>query len=270
MDTNMIIKIHISRNTKLTGDIGTVYIDTSDIRFIDEVKKYKCPIRMGLFLDNEIKTNPNVREIITDKEIEESHTDLFIDLTKKTDDILKNHLYVIWDFDLFIKNTSHLDKYGNVIENKVENDLTLSTDAEYEHNLDMQLVHTINLQSVANYFKTHYRKRESEIKKAFTRDELPIDTKFGDWDIELRNGYYHVSTEFLAEEFEEDENLELPSRNREELLFYAKELTYLNQIFYQDYNVRELSEIIAYKKAQLNDLQKQFQKRMENENKTNN
>ena len=137
------------------------------------------------------------------------------------------------------------------------------------------------MNNVSNYLKEGIEKQDEDLKKAFIRDELPSDTKFGDWDIELRNGYYHVSTEFLADDFESDdfesddfesdENLELPSsRNREELLFYSKELTFLNKIFYEDYNIKELSEIIAYKSFQLEDLKKQFQKRMTNENKNNN
>jgi len=119
-----------------------------------------------------------------------------------------------------------------------------------------------NMNNVSNFLKQSIERQDEDLKKSFMLDELPSDTKFGDWDIELRNGYYHVSTEFLAEEFEEDEHSDLPSRNREELLFYSKELTYLNKIFYQDYNVKKLSEIIAYKSSQLQDLKNQLQKRM--------
>lgn len=133
----MILQIYISKDTELTGDIGRFYIDTLDIEFINEVNKYKCPIRMGLFLDNEIKTNPNVREIITDKEIKESHTDLFIDLIKETDEIIQEHTYAIFDFNKYINDTkSFLDRYGNPLEEIEECDLSMGTDAQYEMNID--------------------------------------------------------------------------------------------------------------------------------------
>lgn len=131
----MLVEIYISKDTELGGDIGRVYLDTEDMKFVDEVKKYKCPIRMCLFLEKEIKNNSNIRELITDKEIKESTVDLLIDLSDITSDIVNHHSYAIFNFEKYIENTSYLDKYGNELELE-ECDFTQNSDSAYELELD--------------------------------------------------------------------------------------------------------------------------------------
>lgn len=131
----MVVQIYLSKDTELTGNIGRFYFDTENMKFVEEVKKYKCPVRMGLFLGNELKNYNNVREMITDKEIQESHIDLLIDLSDISIDIIDNHPYAIFDFEKYIENTSYLDKYGREVELE-ECDLTQNSDSAYELELD--------------------------------------------------------------------------------------------------------------------------------------
>jgi len=110
----MILKLFLSENTKLGGDIGTFYFETNDERFIEEVQKFVCPVRLIQFIStDEINSNKNIRELITDAEINNSSIDIFVDLTQEMNKILIG-LNEILDINKYIEETNDKsDKYGN-------------------------------------------------------------------------------------------------------------------------------------------------------------
>ena len=111
----MIVKLYLSEDTNLGGEIGTFYFETSDESFIEEVQKFVCPVRLMKYIStDEINSNKNIRELITDVEINDSSVDVLVNLTPRMNEILIN-LNEILDINKYIEDTKDkFDKYGNV------------------------------------------------------------------------------------------------------------------------------------------------------------
>ena len=132
----MIIKIKLGRAVEPMGDIATFTIKTNNKYFISEIKKYKCPIRLINFLDEQME-NDYIEELIQDHEIQSAIIDIEINLLNETDKIM-NSSDNFTDLDKYIESTDYLDKYGSEIEIE-DSDLTEQSDRAYEMNLDNYL-----------------------------------------------------------------------------------------------------------------------------------
>ena len=132
----MIFKIKLGRAVEPIGDIATFTIKTNNKYFISEIKKYKCPIRLINFIDEQIK-NDDIEELIKDNEIQSAVIDIEIDLLNETDEIV-NSSDGFTDLDKYIESTDYLDKYGVEVEIE-DSDLTEQSDRAYEMNLDNYL-----------------------------------------------------------------------------------------------------------------------------------
>ena len=89
-------------------DIGTSYIQTSNQVFIEEVHKYRCPIRLASYLDVALYENKNVTELT---KVPESH-DIFISLVEESLAINREYIQNGISVDEYLEATNHLDKYG--------------------------------------------------------------------------------------------------------------------------------------------------------------
>ncbi len=114
----MIIEVYLNEEVEPVGDSGTFYIDTSSNIFIEEINKYQCPIRLIDFLDEEFENNNEVTELI--RLPENGKIDLFINLSNETQKII-DETDGFTEFDKYLENTSHLNKYGNQINIKDKN-----------------------------------------------------------------------------------------------------------------------------------------------------
>ena len=108
------IKVKTADDTKDLGDLATFYINTISQKFIDELKKYVCPMRIVLFIEEQ----ENLSECILIKQTPPDNSiDLKIDLSQKYKEIEKSCIAkgdpLGLTIDKYIENTPHLDKYGN-------------------------------------------------------------------------------------------------------------------------------------------------------------
>ena len=118
------------------GEIFSVLCyETENKEFIEEIQKYKCPIRLACFTDEFKETYPNeVKELI---ESEITNLDLVIDLEDRTKEIIESNYSVL----TYIEETKNLfDKYGNELEEYEElSDYSQGSDRGYEMALDNEL-----------------------------------------------------------------------------------------------------------------------------------
>ncbi len=125
----MLIELYLAQAVEPVGDIGTFYIETDDEEVIKEFKKYKCPMRLVKYMDEVLESNKNVKELVKLKPGQK--IDHFINLSHISDKNLKDGLSPF--MDEYLKQTDHLDEYGNEIE---KSDLTEGSDRGYEMKLD--------------------------------------------------------------------------------------------------------------------------------------
>lgn len=106
----MLIEIYLSKPVEPVGDCATFYIKTEDEFFIEEIKKYKCPVRLAKFIDEQLESDKNVVEELIKLEPGQK-IDLFINLSHISEKIIKDpNLSPMTD--KYLEQTQHLDKYG--------------------------------------------------------------------------------------------------------------------------------------------------------------
>lgn len=93
------------KDNPVLQDLGTTYIKTSDSDLVEQIKKFKCPIRLSNFLDRSIKENIYTEEIYKTPE----HYDLFIDLSDESERINKENFDSGIDIDSYLEKTAYLD-----------------------------------------------------------------------------------------------------------------------------------------------------------------
>ena len=103
-----IIKIIFEPDNEILQDNGTIYIQTSNQVFIEEVHKYRCPIRLASYLDFALGENENVEELTKTPD----NYDLFISLVEESLAINKEYIQKGIPVEEYLKITNHLDKYG--------------------------------------------------------------------------------------------------------------------------------------------------------------
>ncbi|RXJ90157.1 hypothetical protein CRV01_03070 [Arcobacter sp. CECT 8983] len=84
----MIIEIKLGKPVEAVGDCAIFYYETEYEYFIDEIKKYKCPFRLAMYLDEAMEQFDDIKELIR---LEPSQKiDLLIDLLAESERIIKN------------------------------------------------------------------------------------------------------------------------------------------------------------------------------------
>ena len=134
----MLIEIYLSKPVEPVGDCATFYYKTENEYFIDEIKKYKCPYRLSMFLDEAMEQFNDIKELIR---LEPGQKiDLFINLSHISEKLVKNPKLSPFS-KKYLEQTKHLDKYGNeaLLE---DSDLTEKSDRAYEMQLDNYLYKT--------------------------------------------------------------------------------------------------------------------------------
>ncbi len=160
----------------------------------------------------------------------------------------------------FMDEIEQTYKENKIMGNK-NNDSSKSLD-EIGNILGHHAIPLENINDVSNYLKQSIEKHDEDLKKSFMLDKLDSNTKFGVFEVELENGSYKVSTQFYADDFEDSD---LPKgENKKELLFYSKQLNILEKLFYQNYNLEELSAIVKQRTNELEQLENKY-KRMKND-----
>jgi hypothetical protein len=129
----MLVEIYLSKPVEPLGDCARFYYETDNKYFIDEVKKYICPFRLALFLDEAKKQFEDIKELVKLKE--EQRADLFIDLSLASQNII-NDPNLFGFSDKYLEQTKHLNQYGYELE---LTDLTEKSDRRYEMELDSSL-----------------------------------------------------------------------------------------------------------------------------------
>lgn len=128
----MLIEIYLSKPVEPVGDCARFYFETDNKYFINEVKKYICPVRLSKFLDKTMEQFDDIKELVR---LEPGQKiDLFINLSHISEKIIKDPNLFAFS-DKYLEQTKHLDKYGNEIELE-ESDLTEHSDRGYEMQLD--------------------------------------------------------------------------------------------------------------------------------------
>jgi hypothetical protein len=131
----MLIEIKLGKPVEPVGDCATFYYETENEYFIYEIKKYKCPFRLSMFLDEVMKEFDNIEELIRLEPNQK--VDLVIDLLAESERMIKDPTLFAFS-DKYLEQTKHLDKYGNEIELE-ESDLTEKSDRGYEMEVDSYL-----------------------------------------------------------------------------------------------------------------------------------
>ncbi len=129
----MIVEIYLSKPVEPVGDCARFYIETDNKYFIDEVKKYVCPVRLSKFLDEAMEQFDDIKELIRLEPNQKA--DLFIDLSHISEKLIKNPKLSPFS-DKYLEQTQHLDQYGYELE---PTDLTEKSDRGYEMELDSLL-----------------------------------------------------------------------------------------------------------------------------------
>lgn len=134
----MLIEIYLSKAVEPVGDCARFYFETENKYFIDEVKKYICPVRLSKFLDEAMEEFNDIEELIRLEPNQKA--DLFIDLSHISEKLLKNPKLSPFS-EKYLEQTQHLDQYGNepLLE---DSDLTEHSDRGYEMQLDNYLYKT--------------------------------------------------------------------------------------------------------------------------------
>jgi hypothetical protein len=109
----MIVEIYLSKAVEPVGDCARFYFETENKYFIDEVKKYICPVRLSKFLDEAMEEFNDIEELIRLEPNQKA--DLFIDLSLVSQEIISNPNLFPFS-DKYLEQTKHLDQYGNDIE----------------------------------------------------------------------------------------------------------------------------------------------------------
>ncbi len=91
--------------SQMINDFGTYFI-TSTNEINEEIAKYKCPFRLSVYID-ELKESNQV------KEVDEIIADCEFDLSEESKIIADSILVNKYDYDEYIEQTPHFDKYGN-------------------------------------------------------------------------------------------------------------------------------------------------------------
>ncbi|PHR58991.1 MAG: hypothetical protein COA44_02250 [Arcobacter sp.] len=107
----LILKIMFNPDNEVLGDIGTSYIQTSNQVFIEEVHKYKCPIRLGRYIDSALAAYEDVTELTDVPE----HHDIFISLVDESLSINRQYIQKGVCVDEYLEITDSLDQYGETI-----------------------------------------------------------------------------------------------------------------------------------------------------------
>ncbi|RXJ98100.1 hypothetical protein CRU98_11325 [Arcobacter sp. CECT 8986] len=128
----MLIELKLGKPVEPVGDCATFYYETENEYFIDEIKKYKCPFRLAMFLDEAMEEFDDIQELI--KLEPNQKVDLLIDLLAESERMIKDPTLFAFS-DKYLEQTNYLDKYGNEIEIE-ESDLTEKSDRRYEMQLD--------------------------------------------------------------------------------------------------------------------------------------
>lgn len=111
----MYVKIKLIENQEDDLASGSSDIETYSKEFVEELKKYKCPFRLAMFLTKE----ENKSYTSLDKPLDDDKYKLIIDLSETTTKIIdekisKGELYNMTS-SAYIERTSNLDKYGNQV-----------------------------------------------------------------------------------------------------------------------------------------------------------
>ncbi len=131
----MIIEIKLGKPVEPVGDCATFYYETENEYFIEEIKKYKCPFRLAMFLDEAMEEFNDIKELIRLEP--NQNIDLVIDLLAESERMIKDPTLFAFS-DKYLQQTDHLDKYGYEIELE-ESDLTEQSDRGYEMEVDSYL-----------------------------------------------------------------------------------------------------------------------------------
>lgn len=131
----MIIELKLGKPVEPVGDCATFYYETENKYFIDEIKKYKCPFRLTMFLDEVIEEFDDIKELIRLEPNQK--VDLLIDLLAESERMIKNPSLFAFS-DKYLEQTNYLDRYGYEIELE-ESDLTEQSDRGYEMEVDSYL-----------------------------------------------------------------------------------------------------------------------------------
>ena len=108
-----IIKILFTAEDDICSHLGITYIATSSQDFISELMKYKCPIRVIEYLDNNVHQYAYI-------EFDVKQPDLIVDFInehKKLYESLSIPFRILTEPKEYIAYTPHLDMYGNMISN---------------------------------------------------------------------------------------------------------------------------------------------------------
>lgn len=129
----MIIEIYLSKPVEPIGDCARFYIETNNQEFIQELKKYVCPVRLIKYLDQELENNEDILELVS--LTEEQKVNLKIDLSLSSEKIINDPSLSPFPNKYLEQTKDYLDKYGNepTLE---ESDLTQKSDRGYEIQLD--------------------------------------------------------------------------------------------------------------------------------------
>ncbi|WP_128980687.1 hypothetical protein [Halarcobacter ebronensis] len=128
----MIIEIYLSKAVEPVGDCARFYFKTDNKYFIDEVKKYICPVRLSKYLDEAMEEFNDIEELIRLEPNQKA--DLFIDLSHISEKLIKDPKLSPFS-DKYLEQTLHLDQYGYELPLE-ESDLTQKSDRGYEMQLD--------------------------------------------------------------------------------------------------------------------------------------
>ncbi len=105
----MIVEIYLSKAVEPVGDCARFYFETDNKCFIDEVKKYICPVRLSKYLDEAMEEFNDIEELIRLEPNQKA--DLFIDLSHISEELLKNPKLSPFS-EKYLEQTKHLDQYG--------------------------------------------------------------------------------------------------------------------------------------------------------------
>ena len=103
MKNELISKVTIVSIDEKFGDVGKIFFKSNE-ELNKEIAKYRCPIRLSMFLD-EI----GIEELFI---ADNARVDFHHDLSKESDKISENVIAGKYYYDDYLEKTKHLNKYG--------------------------------------------------------------------------------------------------------------------------------------------------------------